>query len=150
MNKRIERPGVRAGYDHWAETYDTTPNPLVSLDRCHTIQVLAPQPGERILDAGCGTGLNFPLLEAAVGEGGRVIGVDLSPDMLVLARERVSSSGWHNVTLIESSLDEAHIPGPVDAALLFLTHDVMRSSRAIENVIASVVPGGRIVAATIA
>jgi hypothetical protein len=30
--KRIERPGVRAGYDRWADTYDDTPNPLVAGD----------------------------------------------------------------------------------------------------------------------
>ena len=31
--KRVERPVVREGYDLWSETYDSTPNPLVSLDR---------------------------------------------------------------------------------------------------------------------
>ena len=37
MSKRVERPGVRAGYDRRAETYDATPNPLVSLDRRYTL-----------------------------------------------------------------------------------------------------------------
>ena len=51
MAKKIERPSVRAGYDQWSETYDHTPNPLVALDRRHTMQLLRPRTGERILDA---------------------------------------------------------------------------------------------------
>src|SRR5205814_8998456 len=51
MRGRVRRPGARAGYDAWAETYDETPNPLVALDRRHTLGLLRPAPGERILEA---------------------------------------------------------------------------------------------------
>lgn len=37
MKQRVERPGVCTGYDLWSETYDRTPNPLVALDRRHTM-----------------------------------------------------------------------------------------------------------------
>ncbi|MCP5119378.1 MAG: class I SAM-dependent methyltransferase, partial [bacterium] len=63
MARRIERPGVRAGYDRWAESYDQTANPLVPLERRHTPRRLGPRPGERILDAGCGTGANLRAIE---------------------------------------------------------------------------------------
>jgi ubiquinone/menaquinone biosynthesis C-methylase UbiE len=72
------------------------------------------------------------LIQAALGEHGRLIGVDLSPDMLEVARGRVSQHRWTNVPLIPSSVEEASIPEGLDAALLFLTHDVVRSPPAIQ------------------
>ena len=67
----------------WAETYDETPNPVVAMDARHTLDVLAPKPGERILDAGCGTGRHLgPTLRA----GSYPVGVDFSRGMLNVAR----------------------------------------------------------------
>ncbi len=83
MAKRVERPGVREGYDRWSRTYDSTPNPLVALDRRYTLDVLKPAPGERILDAGCGTGANLKLIQR---QGSRPVGVDFSRGMLNVAR----------------------------------------------------------------
>ena len=54
--KEVRRVGVREGYDLWAEDYDETANPVVAMDARHTLGALDPRPGERILDAGCGTG----------------------------------------------------------------------------------------------
>jgi SAM-dependent methyltransferase len=77
--KKIERPGVRKGYDLWAESYDATPNPVVALDRRHALAHLSPAPGERILDAGCGTGTNLRSISQA---GARTVGLDFSFGML--------------------------------------------------------------------
>lgn len=75
--------GAREGYDLWAETYDETPNPVVAMDARHTLGVLAPGPGEHILDAGCGTGRHLgPMLRA----GSDPVGVDFSSGMLEVAR----------------------------------------------------------------
>lgn len=85
-NKRVERPGVRKGYDLWAETYDATPNPLVALDRRYAVAHLAPTSGERILDAGCGTGANL----RAIAQAGAVpVGLDFSMGMLGMAQRAV-------------------------------------------------------------
>jgi len=86
LGKRISRPSVREGYDLWAEAYDTTPNPVVALDRRHTIAHLQPRHGERILDAGCGTGIN---LRRIVEAGGRPVGLDFSRGMLRVAQRSV-------------------------------------------------------------
>jgi SAM-dependent methyltransferase len=83
MAKRVERPGVRQGYDRWSRTYDSTPNPVVALDRRYTLDVLKPAPGERILDAGCGTGANLKLIQR---QGSRPVGVDFSMGMLNVAK----------------------------------------------------------------
>ncbi|MGW0362893.1 class I SAM-dependent methyltransferase [Streptomyces sp. NPDC002990] len=45
------------------------------------------RPGDRVLDAGCGTGRALTALRAAVGPSGMVLGVDLTPQMLAAARE---------------------------------------------------------------
>jgi len=80
----IRRIGPQDGYDLWSETYDRTPNPVVSMDARCTIGILSPG-RERVLDAGCGTGRNFgPLLNA----GSRLTGVDFSFGMLAVARRR--------------------------------------------------------------
>ena len=84
--KRTERLGVQDGYDLWAESYDETPNPVVAMDARHTIGLLDPKPGERILDAGCGTGRNLARLD---GAGARAVGVDISTGMLRVARRAV-------------------------------------------------------------
>ena len=131
-------------YRRGAATYDDS-NRFRRL-RQHCVDLLELQPGDVVLDAACGTGLNFPLIQAALSERGSLIGIDLSSDMLAVARERVSENGWRNVSLIHSSVEEASIPNDVDCALFFLTHDVMRSAPAIQNVLRSLRHGGRVVA----
>jgi demethylmenaquinone methyltransferase/2-methoxy-6-polyprenyl-1,4-benzoquinol methylase len=57
------------------------------------IRALHLPPGSRGLDVGCGIGLHTPLLAQAVGHAGHVIGLDLSPDFMVLAKQRAEKSG---------------------------------------------------------
>ena len=64
------------------------------------LAALAPRPGERIVDLGCGAGATTEALADAVGPGGRVTGVDVSPDLLALARAQLA--GRANVELIEA------------------------------------------------
>lgn len=81
--KKIERVGAKQGYDLWSESYDSTANPVVAMDSRHTIKMLAPGPGELILDAGCGTGRNLSQLLSAAS---KPVGIDFSPGMLRVAR----------------------------------------------------------------
>ena len=133
-------------YRRLAATYDRRTGRADPIRR-RAIALLDLRPGDSLLDVACGTGINFPLIQEVIGGGGRVIGIDLTPEMLAKARERVEAAGWRNVTLIESAVEDAAIPGPVDAALFSFTHDVMRSRRALEHVLRHVKPGGRVVAA---
>src|SRR5512145_932496 len=78
---------------------------------------LAPAPGERILDVGCGCGTTSLALAGLVHPSGRVTGIDVSAPMLARARERARAAGVRTVAFIEADA-AAHPfqPPPVDAA----------------------------------
>jgi ubiquinone/menaquinone biosynthesis C-methylase UbiE len=103
--------------------------------------------GQTVLDVACGTGLNFAALGARVGEKGRIIGVELSPEMAAIARERTRAAGWENVELVQSAVEDAVLPAGADAALFSFSHDVLRSGKALERVVAALRSGARVVAA---
>lgn len=66
------------------------------------IDMLNLRPGEQVLDVGCGTGLNFALIQQKIGAHGLLVGIDRSPQMLEQARRRAARNGWANVILIEA------------------------------------------------
>jgi SAM-dependent methyltransferase len=114
--------------------------------RREAIAKLALRRGETVLDVGCGTGLSLPLLRQGVGDQGRVIGIEQSPDMLDQARRRVTRSRWKRVTLLCSPAESADPGVAADAALFHFTHDVLRRPEAIANVVRHLKPGARVVA----
>lgn len=75
-----------------------------------TVDALSLNAGDTVVDLACGTGLNFPYLEAAVGKAGRIIGVDLTDAMLIQAQKRINIAGWQNVELIQADLAEYSFP----------------------------------------
>jgi demethylmenaquinone methyltransferase/2-methoxy-6-polyprenyl-1,4-benzoquinol methylase len=85
--------------------------------RLRAIQGLGLGAGDQVVDIACGTGLNFPFLEAAIGPRGRIIGVDLTDAMLARARGRVEASGWGNVSLVQADAAEFDFPAGVDGIL---------------------------------
>jgi ubiquinone/menaquinone biosynthesis C-methylase UbiE len=112
--------------------------------RHRAVSALRLQPGELVLDVGCGTGLSFAAIQAAIGPGGRLVGIEPSPEMLARARTRVEAAGWTNVSLVEAGAEQAAVPGPVDAVLFSFAHDVLRSPKALANVLGAARPGGRV------
>ena len=114
--------------------------------RRRAVDALALESGDVVADIGCGTGRNFAFVEEGIGGAGRLIGVDLCPEMLAIARSRVADCGWPNVTLLSSAAEEAELPAVADAALFCAAHDVMRAPLALEHHPPSLRPGGRVVA----
>ena len=130
-------------YRRHAARYDGTCGPTWRI-RQRAVAALALQPGDRVLDVACGTGLSLALLRACVGEAGHVFGFDHSTEMLARARDRVARAGWQNVTLIESAAQAVALPQPVDALLFHYTHDILRSPAAFARVLACARPGARV------
>lgn len=114
--------------------------------RREAIERLALQPGERVIDVGCGTGLSFDGVRRRIGAAGRILALDPSPDMLALARERVQRNHWSNIELLQADAAHAPLHGRADAALFHFTHDVLRDAAAIDHVLLHLKPGGRVVA----
>ena len=85
--------------------------------RKKAIQSLKLKSGDTIVDLGCGTGLNFPLLNKQVGRQGTIIGVDLSESMLQRAENRIQNLGLDNVRLMQADMSKYNIPSDSDAVL---------------------------------
>lgn len=104
--------------------------------------------GDSVLDIGCGTGLNFPILLDAVGAAGTVVGVDASPAMLTRARARIAERAWSNASVVEG--DASRLSALVrdqhyDAALFTYSLSIIDDwQTALAGAIAAVRPGGRI------
>lgn len=63
------------------------------------------KPGERVLDLGCGAGLDLILAARDVGPSGHVYGLDMTPAMLARARKNVAKLGLRNVTLLKGHIE---------------------------------------------
>jgi Methylase involved in ubiquinone/menaquinone biosynthesis len=72
--------------------------------RRRTVESLDLSQGDTVLDLACGSGANFGLLRQAVGENGRVVGVDYSESMLATARKKAEKQGWKNVELVRADV----------------------------------------------
>jgi SAM-dependent methyltransferase len=75
----------------WAEYQDALDRQIEPLG-ARVMEVLAPAPGERVLDIGCGCGQTTLELARRVGPSGAVVGVDISQPMLAVARERAAGA----------------------------------------------------------
>jgi ubiquinone/menaquinone biosynthesis C-methylase UbiE len=114
------REKVRDMYQTGAKHYDFTTIlfRLIGLRmkayRLLSIKKLSLQRGNFVIELGCGTGLNFPFIMEQIGPEGRLIGIDLTPGMLEIARMRIERSGWENVELIQSDIAAYNFPEGVN------------------------------------
>ena len=107
------------------------------------------KPGDRVLDLGTGTGSVAVEVARLVGPAGKVTAVDISPDMLALARRRIAESGGGHIDLREGRAEQLPVDdGSVDVVLaslsLMYAIDRAAAAREIRRVLR---PGGRFVAA---
>jgi len=89
-------------YTRWARLYDLVAvhTPGVGLLRTAAVDRLDLQPGDTVVEMGCGSGANLSLLRGRVGPEGRVIALDMSPGVLSVAKDRVDRAGWANVHVV--------------------------------------------------
>ena len=76
------------------------------------------QLGERVLDLGSGGGIDCFLAAQQVGEHGHVTGLDMTPDMLELARKNRDNLGLNNVEFVQGEMEDMPLPdGSVDVVI---------------------------------
>ena len=102
--------------------------------------------GESVLEIGCGTGAATAPFAEAVGERGRVVGIDISEPMLAGARERISQSGLRNITLLQADAQvQAFEPNRFDLiASRFGVMFFADPAAAFRNLLGAARPGGRL------
>ncbi|MEP7270396.1 MAG: class I SAM-dependent methyltransferase [Acidobacteriota bacterium] len=102
------------------------------------IELLAPQRGERVLDAGCGTG---HLTSIIAGLGAQVTGIDNSTEMIAAAR-----SAYPGLNFVVADVAEFSFPGQFDAIFSNAAlHWVKRAEEAVICMTSALKPGGRLV-----
>lgn len=138
VQRRFAIPNLSI-YRFYAPIYDLFFRPLTAGARQRAVQLLALQPGEKLLIPGAGTGLDLPLIPAGV----RVMAGDISPEML---RQAQAKTAGMQIELRQ--MDAQHLEfkdGSFDAVLFNLVLSVVPDGRAAFGEAWRVLrPGGRV------
>ena len=139
----LDAEGVRDAYRRWAGVYDTVFGGVSAYGRRRAVAEVNRLPGTRVLEVGVGTGLALPHYR---GEK-RVVGVDLSREMLEKASERVARERLgHVVGLAEMDAERmAFADGAFDIAVAMFTASVVPDAKRLYAEMSRVVrPGGHL------
>ena len=139
----LDAEAVKAAYRRWASVYDAVFGGISAFGRRRAVAAVNTLPGTRVLEVGVGTGLALPLYTPDK----RVVGIDLSDDMLTRARQRVAASGLGNVeALLEMDAEETEFADDsFDIAVAMFVASVVPNPRRLYAELRRVVrPGGHI------
>lgn len=136
-----------AFFDRISETWDADEH-LSTPDVTRKVTAMAGvSTGHRVLDLGTGTGVLIPALREAVGEGGRVTGVDISQGMLARARKKFGT--LENVRFVTADFEREDIQGEYDRIMMYCVyphlHEPVASIRRLMS--RNIRPGGTLVIA---
>jgi demethylmenaquinone methyltransferase/2-methoxy-6-polyprenyl-1,4-benzoquinol methylase len=143
-----DRQEALRNYNDLAPQYDDTCRPIEGI-RLDTINTLALKEGDVVLDIACGTGATLPELARLVGPTGKVIGIELSPEMARQAQEKVNALGSSTpIKIIVAPMEDfsQYLPSDLkaDAALLCFTQDVLQSPAALGQLFSHLKPQARL------
>jgi len=119
---------------------------LASLGCGNPIAVADLHAGERVLDLGSGGGIDVLLSAKRVGPTGRAFGVDMTDEMLALARRNAAEAGATNVEFLKGTIEALPLPAEsVDVVISNCVVNLAADKAAVFGEIARVLrPGGRI------
>jgi phosphatidylethanolamine/phosphatidyl-N-methylethanolamine N-methyltransferase len=89
---QMDEAAIKTAYRRWAPVYDNTFGRFTTEGRRHAVEIINQRHG-KVLEVGVGTGLSLP----EYGPHLEIVGIDLSPEMLEGAREKVVEEGLGNV-----------------------------------------------------
>jgi len=139
---RIDEGAVLDAYRRWAPIYDHTFGMIAREGRRHAVELINEGAG-RVLEVGVGTGLSLPDYDKRL----EIVGIDLSPDMLERARERVAAEELGNVTGLHE-MDAADLKFPeaaFDTVVAMYVMTVVPEPEIVMRELARVTkPGGQV------
>ena len=105
------------------------------------------KPGDVVADIGCGTGYFSRRLAKKVAPGGRVLGVDIQPEMLQILTNQMAKAGVTNVVPILGTITDPKLPtNSVDLALMVdVYHEFDHPFEMMQAIVRGLKPGGRVV-----
>ena len=139
----LDAASVREAYRRWAGVYDTVFGGVSAPGRRRAVAAVNALPGTRVLEVGVGTGLALPQYRRDK----RVVGVDLSREMLEKARDRVAGERLAHVEgLLEMDAESmAFADASFDIAVAMFTASVVPDARRLFAEMSRVVrPGGHL------
>jgi SAM-dependent methyltransferase len=142
-----EPPGFGAGAYSGAELAELPDRAVsTSLGCGNPLAVADPRPGETVLDLGSGGGIDVLLSARRVGPTGKVFGLDMTAEMLALARENARASGAGNVEFIGGEIESIPLPdASVDVVISNCVINLSVHKRAVFAEAFRVLrPGGRL------
>ena len=134
---------VRHAYRRWAPVYDYTFGQVADAGRKHAVQIINKRKG-RVLEVGVGTGLSLPCYGAHL----TVTGIDLSPEMLEKAQEKVDKKklanvdGLHEMDASALAFADESFDTVVAMYVMTVVPDPDKVMRELERVCA---PGGEVI-----
>ena len=139
----LDAAAIRDAYRRWSAVYDLVFGGVSSVARKRAAAVVNLLPGRTVLEVGVGTGLALP----CYAPDKRIVGIDLSAEMLALARRRVAGLGLRNVEGLQEMDAEAteFADGQFDTAVAMFVASVVPNPRRLLTELRRVVrPGGNI------
>jgi len=132
--------------EQWAKQFDDPARDAWQRP-AEVIAALHLAPGMTVADVGAGTGYFLPYLSRAVGPKGRVLALDIEPDMVRYMKERAAREGLGNVEPAVVPLDDPKLPpGGVDRVLIVDTwHHIDQRPAYAAKLRAALAPGGAVV-----
>ena len=138
----MDEADVRDAYRRWAPVYDFTFGKVSTAGRRHAVEIINTSKG-KVLEVGVGTGLSLPDYKPHL----EITGIDLAPEMLHKARERVTSEGLTNVKgLYEMDASNLEFPdASFDTVVAMYVITVVPDPEKVMRELARVVkPGGEV------